>query len=72
LQESATKVKICLQNIETDNVLLKKFFNISIQKIRTRAKLWNNAADIVVSANAGSSLKIAADVIREIENYFLK
>jgi len=72
IKKYATSTKRILGEISYENSYLKRFFNISLEKIKARQNLWIESANIVVDAKNYSALKVSADSIRAIENYFLK
>ena len=72
LSSASSRLKNELANAEYENELLKKFYNISLTKINQRVNLWKENANIVVKTGKVSALKVAADVIRAIESYYLK
>ncbi len=65
-------LKSALKNENYANKYLKKFYDISLEKIKNRVNLWKSCSDIVINTNNKSSLKVGAEVIRSIEEYFLK
>ena len=72
LNKSQKAIKEILKTQNYANKYLAKFYNISLDKIRNRVNLWKNSSDIVINTNNKSSLKVGAEVIRAMEEYFLK
>ncbi|MBQ9790135.1 MAG: hypothetical protein IJW24_00885 [Clostridia bacterium] len=72
LHAPISKTKAEIHSADYQDGHLKKFFDVSLEKVRNRANLWKIKADIVVETKSGSALKVSADAIRAIEAYFIK
>lgn len=72
LHMAPTKIKKELSSAKYKTENLRKFFNISLVKIKNRDMLWMAGANITIDVKASSPLKCAADTIRAIEKYYLK
>lgn len=68
----ASMIKKILGEKKYDTVELKKFFNISIDRVQRRIGLLKKQSDIVVTGSGKSSLKITSEILRSIDNYYLK
>lgn len=68
---SASKVQKLLKSSEYKTKELKKFFNISLERINRRVELLKKHADISINGNGKSAFKITAETLRAIDDYFL-
>lgn len=70
LHSPASKIKKKLEKAKYTNKYLKKFYNVSIDKVNARIKALKENADIIVPAVQGSSLKICSEILRKIKAYY--
>lgn len=69
---STSKIQANLKSQNYKTKELKKFFNISLKRIQRRIDLLKKNADITINAAGKSTLKITSDILRAIDDYFLK
>jgi len=69
IHKPTTQIKQCLENQKYDDDILSKFYNVSINKLRSRAKELKQKSQIVITDSQQSSLKIVSEILREIKKY---
>ena len=68
----AAQVKKFLSVQDYKTKQLKKFFNVSLDRIKRRVELLKKNADISITGTGKSSFKITSEILRAMDSYFLK
>lgn len=70
LHTSADQVKQSLEKIKYETIYLKRFFNITKNKIEKRIEISNKFADIKLNITNKSVFKITSEALREIKKNY--
>lgn len=66
----ASKIKKKIEKTKYNTEQEKKFFDVSIETVNARIKALKEGADILVTAQNGSVLKLCSDILRGIKAYY--